>query len=1444
MIDKLISFSIRNKMIIGLFTLALIAWGAYSLKQLPIDAVPDITNNQVQVITVASTLSAQEVEQFITSPIEYNLTTIPDVIELRSVSRFGLSVITVVFKDEIEIYKARQLVNERLKEAETKIPDGFGSPELAPVTTGLGEIYQYVLHPKKGYEDKYSATDLRTIQDWMVRRQLLGTVGVADVSSFGGYLKQYEVAVNPDKLRSMNVSLNEIFEALAKNNQNTGGSYIEKKPNAYFIRGIGLVTSLEDIEKIVVKTNAANIPLLIRDVAKVHYGSAVRYGAMTRNDEGEVVGAMVLMLKGANSAQVIEDVKKRIAQIEKTLPEGLEIDPFLDRSKLVNNAIGTVEKNLLEGGLIVLFILVLLLGNFRAGLVVASVIPLAMLFAIAMMNLFGVSGNLMSLGAIDFGLIVDGAVIIVESVVHRISMSKHHHNGIKKLSSEQMDNEVYQSAKRMMNSASFGQIIILIVYFPILALVGIEGKMFRPMAQTVSFAIIGALILSLTYVPMMSALFLSKKTEHKRNISDRIMDFFQKIYQPILELSLKRKTTVLTISVILFVVSLFVFNRMGGEFIPTLEEGDFAVETRLMSGTSLSQTIETMQQAAGIIKKNFPEVKEVIGKLGSSEIPTDPMPIESGDMMIILKDKDEWTSADSREELAEKMSKALEIIPGVEFGFQQPIQMRFNEMMTGARQDVAIKIFGEDLDLLAENADKVSKLIQNIEGVQDVFVEKITGLPQVQVKYDRDKIAQYGLTIADVNQVLETAFAGKVAGIVFEGEKRFDLVVRLESKFRQSIDDVKDLYVSLSSGNQIPIEQVADVQFKLGPTQVSREDGKRRITVGFNVRERDVQSVVQEIQQKLDKSLKLPAGYFTTYGGQFQNLIEAKERLSIALPVALLLIFILLFFTFKSLQQGLLIYTAIPLSAIGGVFALWLRDMSFSISAGVGFIALFGVAVLNGIVLIAEFNRLKDEGVEDIYERVRKGTKTRLRPVIMTASVAALGFLPMAISSSAGAEVQKPLATVVIGGLITATLLTLLVLPILYILFSRNKKMKVSSNAIIILLGISFSFSNFSFAQTTEKHITLDETIKIAVQNNPQIKSANLEVKQQNMLKKTSFDLPKTNVTIINGQSNSEINDTYIGITQDIYFPTVYIQQSKVQKQTILLTEKKLAVTQNELIRNVKSAYYQLSFGMEKLKLLSYQDSIYKKFSDVAELKYKTGETSYLEKLSAQSKFQEIQIYKKQAEADIKIYQQELQKLLNVQDEIFIAENKLQKQSISVNTDTSAIKQSPLLAYYNQKISLTSSQLSLEKNKFLPDFSVGYFNQSIDNIKGFQGIQFGIGIPIFFLGQQGRVQAAKIQTQIAQSDYENEQNNLKTLFNQQLHGFQKFQDLLNYYESTGLKQSDEMLKISQIAYTKGEIGYVEYIQSITQAVSIKSEYLNSLNQYNQTIININYLIGK
>lgn len=1445
MIDKLILFSIRNKLVIGAFTAVLIVLGVYSAIKLPIDAVPDISNNQVQVITLATSLGAQEVEQFITAPIELALGNIPDVTERRSISRSGLSVVTLVFKDETDVYWARQLVGERLKDVEGQIPKGMGDPVLAPITTGLGEIYHYVIHTKPGYEKKYSATDLRTIQDWVIKRQMAGVHGLAEVSGWGGYVKQYEIALDNEKLNAMNITIPEMYEALEKNNQNTGGSYIEQQSNAYFIRGLGQVKSFEDIEKIVVKT-VSGLPVLIRDVATVQFGNATRYGAVTRNGEGEAVAGITLMLKGENFNQVIKNVKERMEQIQKTLPEGVVIEPFIDRSELVGRAIGTVEKNLLEGGLIVVFILVLLLGNLRAGLVVASVIPLAMLFALTMMQLFGVSGNLMSLGAIDFGLIVDGAVIIVEAIVHRITMSKHHHVGIKKLSSAQMDNEVYQAASKIRTSAAFGEIIIMIVYLPIFVLAGIEGKMFIPMAQTVAFAIFGAFILSLTYVPMMSALCLSKKTEHKRNISDRIMDFFQRIYAPLLNLTLRFKKAVVLFFFALFLFSVWMFSRMGGEFIPTLEEGDLTVEITMMQGASLTQVVETFGQAEKILKEKFPEVLQIVTRIGSAEIPTDPMPIERGDMMIQMKLKEEWTSAESREEMQGLMEDALSVIPGINVEVTQPMQMRFNELITGIRQDVAVKIFGDDLDVLSEQANKVGALIAPVKGVTEPTIEKATGLPQIVVEYNRDKIAQYGLTIFDVNTVLSTAFAGNVAGVVYEGDMRFDMVVRLKRDLREDITNIENLYVPLPSGNKVPLNQLADIRIIDAPAQVSREDGKRRVFVGFNVRGRDVESLVEEIQSILDneKIFKLPPGYYITYGGQFQNLIQAKERLSLSVPIALGLILMLLFFTFHSLKQTLLIFTAVPLAAIGGVFALYLRDMPFSISAGVGFIALFGVAVLNGIVLIAEFNHLLKEGVEDIYERVRRGTKTRLRPVIITGAVASLGFLPMALSNSAGAEVQKPLATVVIGGLLTATLLTLVVLPALYILFSGKRKpkpMNTTATIILFLLG-SFFIPQKTFAQEN-KPLTLDDCIKTALQNNPQIKSATLEVEQQNVLKKTAFDLPKANISILNGQYNSEIKDTYIGVTQDIYFPTVYVQQSKMQKQNVLLSEKNLALTQAELIRNVKSAYYQLSFGMEKLKLLSYQDSIYKSFSEKAELKFKTGETSYLEKLSAQNKYQEVQIYKKQAEADIIIYQQELQKLLNVQQTVSIADNNLQKQTLSVNSDTSAIKQNPLLAYYNQKIILANSQFSLEKNKFLPDFSIGYFNQSLDNVKGFQGMQFGIAIPIFFWGQQGRVQSAKIQTQIAQSDFENTQNNLKTLFNQQLQEYQKFSALMTYYESTGLKQADEILKVSQLSYAKGEIGYVEYIQNLTQAISIKSEYLNNLNQYNQTIININYLTG-
>ena len=1040
MLNGIISFSIRNKVLIGMLTIGLIVWGGYSVTQLPIDAVPDITNNQVQVLTVSPSLAANEIERLVTFPVEQTMATIPNITEMRSFSRFGLSVVTIVFTDDTDVYWARQQVNERLVIAKSLIPPGSGSPELAPISTGLSEIYQYVVRPKKGFENKYDEMELRTIQDWIVRRQLLGTPGVADVSSWGGKLKQYEIAINTEKLHSMNVGVNEIFSALQKNNQNTGGAYIDQKPYAFFIRSEGLAQNTEDIEKIVVRNNPTGLPILIRDVAQVRFGNAIRYGAMTYNDEGEKVGAIVLMLKGANSSLVIEKVKERIEQIKKTLPEGVIIEPYLDRTKLVNNAITTVTKNLAEGALIVVFVLVMMLGNLRAGLVVASVIPLAMLFAITLMNLFGVSGNLMSLGAIDFGLIVDGAVIIVEATLHHLSSMKRS----EKMLQTEMDREVKLAASSMMNSAAFGQIIILIVYIPILTLVGIEGKMFRPMAQTVAFAIAGALILSLTYVPMISSLFLSKKPLAQKNISDKIMGYIHRLYDPVISIALKRRIAIVVSSIILFAASLFVFMGLGGEFIPTLDEGDFAVETKILTGSSLSQMVETTQKSARILLNNFPEVKEVIGKIGTSEIPTDPMPIENADLIIVLKDRVDWVSANSREELADKMSDKLhESMPGVLYGFQQPIQMRFNELMTGARQDVVVKIYGEDLDLLVSYADQAGKIASTVSGAEDVYIEPVGGLSQMVVRIDRNKLAMFGLSIEEVNSVLRTGFAGESAGTIYEKERRFDLVVRLNQQSRKSIEDIRRLYVTASDGRQIPLEQLASITLESGINQIQRDDAKRRIAVGFNIRGRDVESVVKELSEKINRQLKMDAGYFIKYGGDFKNLQEAKQRLMIALPVALLLIFVLLYFTFHSIKESLLIFSSIPLASIGGVFALWIRGMPFSISAGVGFIALFGVAVLNGIVLISEFNRLrKDDQEKDVSEIVKEGTSIRLRPVMMTALVASLGFLPMALSQTAGAEVQRPLATVVIGGLITATFLTLVVLPVLYTYFEKNKEDK------------------------------------------------------------------------------------------------------------------------------------------------------------------------------------------------------------------------------------------------------------------------------------------------------------------------------------------------------------------------------------------------------------------
>lgn len=1459
MLNRIIHFSIHNKGVIGFFIAVLVLVGVYSASRLPIDAVPDITNNQVQIITQAPTLGAQEVEQFITAPIELALSNIPDVIEKRSISRSGISVITIVFKDKTDIYWARQQVSERLKEAEAQIPKGLGEPSLAPITTGLGEIYHYVIHTKPGYENKYTATDLRTVQDWIVRRQLAGTEGVAEVSGWGGYVKQYEIALDNDKLNAMNISVPEIYTALELNNQNTGGSYIEQRSNAYFIRGLGMVQSLTDIEKIVVK-RVNGIPVLIRDVATVQYGSATRYGAVTRNGEGEVVAGIVLMLKGENFNKVIANVKEKMEQIQKSLPEGIVIEPFIDRTELVDRAMGTVERNLIEGALIVIFVLVLLLGNWRAGLLVASVIPLAMLFAITMMNLFGVSGNLMSLGAIDFGLIVDGAVIIVETVVHRISNNQLS-PPVPKLSKEQMNENVFQSAKRMMSSASFGQIIILIVYLPIFSLVGIEGKMFRPMAQTVAFAILGAFILSLTYVPMMSAWVLSRKTTHKRNISDRIMNTLYRIYSPALNAVTKkqiRRVGVVLVSVGLLLWSTWRFLTMGGEFIPTLEEGDLTVEISMMQGTSLTQTVETFSKAEKILKTQFPEIRQAVTRIGSAEIPTDPMPIERGDMMLSMKPKDEWTSAHSREEMMEKIEEALSVLPGVNVEVTQPMQMRFNELMTGIRQDVAVKIYGDDLDVLTEKANEVAKLIAPVDGVNEPIVEKIIGLPQIVVDYDRDKMAQYGLNVSDVNEILKTAFAGEVAGVVFEGEKRFEMVVRLQRNLREDISNIENLFIPLPSGDKVPLAQVAKIEFRDAPAQLSRDDGKRRVYVGFNVRNRDVESVVKDVQKILDKKLKLPPGYYTTYGGQFQNLREAKERLSIAVPVALALILVLLFFTFRSVKQTLLIFSAVPFSAIGGVWLLWLRDMPFSISAGIGFIALFGVAVLNGIVLISYFNQLEEEGVSDIYERVRQGTKARLRPVIMTAAVASLGFLPMALSTNAGAEVQKPLATVVIGGLISATLLTLLVLPVLYILFSRKSKsnpMKVTANSLLFALLTVFGMavSAPAHAQNAQP-LTLDNCIELAVKNNPQMTIAGLEVQQSQAMQKTAFSPDKTDFTVTQDPTAGGNIDNSWGITQRFAFPTVYTSQNKVLREETKLSQQSVAVTQNELIKNVKLAYFQLLYAQQRLAVLQGQDSVYRDFAKKAEARYKTGETSNLEKMAAVNKSNEVRLQLQQAEADVAIAMQELQRLLNVTSPISIADTKLAKLGGTFINDTNAVRANPMLGFYRQRINVASYRLRAERNQFLPDLMIGYSNQFIissfnpaginrDYFPGTRigGFQFGISVPLFFNAQAGRAQYARIGMQIAQVQMQQATVQLNAAYSAQYQQYVKLAAAVSYYDNGGMQQADELMKISKLAYDKGEIGYVEHIQNITQATDTKLNYLQSIHAYNEAVINLAYL---
>lgn len=1441
MLDRIIQWSLSNKLVVFIFIAAWIGYGIFALTNLPIGAVPDITTNQVQVITTSRDLATEDVEKYLTYPVELEMANLPGVVEIRSVSKFGLSVVTIVFDDKEGTYLPRQLIAERIKIAQEQIPAGFGEPFMGPISTGLGEIYQYIIDVKPGYESDYDITELRTIQDWVVRRQLSGIEGVVEVNTWGGFLKQYEVAINPERLKGMQIDLADVYRALENNNSVAGGSYIEKTNESFFIRGDGLVKSLKDIENIVVDVRNGT-PVYIRDVATVGFGHANRFGAITANGEGEKVLGQVMMLKGADSKGTINRVKERLAEIESTLPEGIVINGFLDRSELIQRTTHTIAENLILGCLIVIFVVVVLLGNIRSGLVVASVIPLSLLFAISMMYIFGVDANLMSLGAIDFGIIIDGAVIVVEYIAYQFVKADKQIAGVAKDKLQiEKDKISFKGASTMMNSAIIGQITVIIVFIPILSLTGIEGKMFKPMAEVFIFALLGAMILGVTYVPVVSALFLKTTPPGPKNISTRIITYLNRIYESTLTWALDHTKAVLLAAFGGLVAVIFIFISMGSEFLPKLDEGDFVIQPFLKTGTTLTNTVATITEVEHILKE-FPEVKQVVTRIGAAEIPTDPMSMEESDVIVTLKPISEWESAETKDELAEKFKEALEVIPGMEFEFTQPIEMRFNELVTGVRADLAIKVFGEDLDVLHATAQKIEAAIQGVKGAADIVLEKTEGLPQMKVEYNRAKIAQFGLNISDLNDLLTMGFAGKTAGTVFEGERQFDLVVRYDEPFRKDISNLEKASVQLPNGGSVPLSELAEITYTKGPAMISRDDTQRRVVVGVNVRGRDLQSVVDDVQEIINTQIEIPEGYRVSYGGQFENLQQARSRLMIAVPVALFLIFVLLYFTFSSTRDALMIYTAIPLAAIGGVLLLWVRDMPFSISAGVGFIALFGIAVLNGVVLIEHFKSLESK-YTDLKKLVIFGAKDRLRPVLLTATSSALGFLPMAISTSAGAEVQRPLATVVVGGLITATILTLIVLPVLYVFFNSKSTNTMTSKGItmlVLLMGLSFH----SFAQETEIPLTLDKAIEIGLENNLSLKAASKTIDIAQAEVKQGWNLEKT--TVYYGEDKNDVAENGIhnrkwGLSQNIEFPTVYGAQKNVLEQQVYMEQLQLDLEKQRIRGKISKAFIAVKYWDDLSTHFNYLDSLYAEFSRAAKRKFETGESNFLEKLTADGKRKEIGLKLNEIEQNYLQALDELKFLLNWDGPLQIA-----NQEVNINLDLpEEWSAHPGVTYYENAVKQVDYQLKVEKSRLLPELSIDVFRDtnSGEGSKVYPGFQVGVGVPLFYGAQKSKVRAGEFQQQKLELEADHYRNQLENKALQLQRQLNQSTKVISYYESEGELLSSQLLAQANRSYQEGEIDFLQYVQLIENSRNITLQYLQSKYEYQQTILDLNYLIN-
>ena len=1416
MFKAIVHFSIQKKLFVGLTTLFLLLGGIYAMMTLPIDAVPDITNNQVQIVTVSPTLAPQEVEQLITMPIEIAMSNIMNVEEIRSVSRFGLSLVTVVFKESVPTLDARQLINEQIQTVAGEIPTELGTPELMPITTGLGEIYQYVLSVEPGYEEKYDAMELRTIQDWIVKRQLSGIPGIVEINSFGGYLKQYEVAVDPDALYSLNITIGEVFEALNRNNQNTGGSYIEKINKAYYIRSEGMIGKIKDIERIVI-TNRGGIPIHISDVGSVRFGSAKRFGAMTKDGEGECVGGIAMMLKGANANVVTKELEARVERVQKMLPEGVRVEPYLNRSELVDRNISTVIRNLIEGALIVFIVLIIFLGNVRAGLIVASVIPLAMLFAFILMRVFGVSANLMSLGAIDFGIVVDGSIVILEGLMGRT------------LSAEEMDREVEAGAGHVARSATFAVLIILIVFFPLLTLTGIEGKYFTPMAKTLVFCIIGALILSLTYVPMMASLFLKRTISSKPTFADRFFGKLNGVYRRTLHFCLRHIWGTIACSFAALAVSLFLFTRLGAEFIPTLDEGDFAMQMTLPAGSSLTHSIELSKQAEETLMKSFPEIKHVVAKIGTAEVPTDPMAVEDADIMIVMKPFKEWTSASSRAEMVEKMKASLEPITGAEFNFSQPIQLRFNELMTGAKADIAIKLYGEDMAELYKKAKEASLFVEQVPGAADVIVEQAMGLPQLVVHYDRAKIARYGMNIEELNTIIRTAYAGEAAGVVFENERRFDLVLRLDNDKVADLN-LDKLFVRTAEGIQIPVSEVATIELVNGPLQINRDATKRRIVIGVNVRDADIQKVVRTIQETLDKHIKLEPGYYFEYGGQFENLRNAIDTLTIVIPVALSLILLLLFFAFKSVTYSLVVFSTVPLSLIGGILALWLRGLPFSISAGVGFIALFGVAVLNGILMINHFNNLRKQTKYQMTTNriLAKGCPHLLRPVFLTGLVASLGFVPMAIAKSAGAEVQRPLATVVIGGLIVSTILTLIIIPVFYRLVNSSaawKRQRWLKRLLPFLLFLGILFP--THAQQT---VSLEEAVTIALENHPRLKTATASIERSRASRGESWEVSPTTFNYSWGQINGETrNDNQMEITQSLgSLLTPFYKNALVNRQ-VATGEYYRDLVKKEITAEVKRAwaYYQYAFHLCAL----YKEQIEwaGRLRKASQLRYEQGDITLLERNMSSTLVADLQTRLSQAEEELQLATRRFSWTCYSDSPLLPMDTTL----VLFPACVAEIAPSDIhLNYFRSVADEKKAMLRIERSRFFPELSVGYVRQKIAPLSGLDSWMVGISFPVLFFPQHSRVRQAKIDSYIARTEAESNIRQLNNKVEELSVALRKEGEHIRYYTTGALPEADALLKSATVQFKENETDITQFVQSLNAAREIRRGYIEAVYAYN------------